>query len=273
MGAPISGLASGSRMTVALRTAFELPFEVTHPGRPFLSTGASVDLILELKAGVARESVIDTLTSTVSLFAALAGHGGLCGSRIHPGQSHLNLRTEVELAPGLVVFNLTECLVDDCALVVLCDLLLHRRHSGSLRRVACVDSGRETRLQEDSTSYSTYPDVYGALPFDLADEMPESGAYTFIAELAQPLNDVNASRLDAALKTWSRCVLSGGFALAPIPPEENYVEPDDPFVTFDNTVEWTFFKHRAHPRSLSALVNVFAAFHYRCQAVQLLTIR
>ena len=103
--------------------------------------------------------------------------------------------------------------------------------------------------------------------------MPESGAYTFIAELAQPLNDVNASRLDAALKTWSRCVLSGGFALAPIPPEENYVEPDDPFVTFDNTVEWTFFKHRAHPRSLSALVNVFAAFHYRFQAVQLLTIR
>jgi len=66
--------------------------------------------------------------------------------------------------------------------------------------------------------------------------------------------------LEFALNLWRDFIADGGFALAPIPPDANYLEPDDPFVDFDQTIEWTVFKLRAHPASIDALVNVMAAF-------------
>jgi len=158
---------------------------------------------------------------------------------------------------------------------VLAHLFLARREALPLQSLEVSVPGERAiqRLGYDPTRLSTYPKVYEKLPFILTNEEPESGGYTFTAELGQPLQAQNGQYLEYALKGWTEGVLAGGYGLAPIPPQESYVEPDSgPLTSFDTTVEWPVFKLRADPACLEGLINIFAAFHYRCQGLVSLTI-
>ena len=94
----------------------------------------------------------------------------------------------------------------------------------------------------------------------------------FAMTYATPLDDATRGALQGVLDSWTATVLAGGFALAPIPPADNYVEPDGPFVEYDATVEWTVFRLRANTAAVDALVNAFAAFHGRHRQITTLTI-
>jgi hypothetical protein len=50
------------------------------------------------------------------------------------------------------------------------------------------------------------------------------------------------------------------------------VEPDNPLVAFENTVEWTLFKLRAQPAALDSLVNILAWSSIRHEKIAEVTI-
>ena len=258
-------------MSAEIRTAFQVPFSVVHPETAFFSSGQPLAVHIQLHPG-AHASAVDRIFKTIGGFADLASTGALAGARIRPDRCELRLDSDPMIRGDDLTFEFSRCLLDDRGLIVLCDLLLHKDLVEPIRSLSVLRSAvdRYSRLQSDS--YSTYPDAYQDLPFPTSDEEPESGSYSFSITLQRPLDTENRQYLQLAFSTWKYAVLRGAFALAPIPPEDNYVEPDDPFVDFDETIEWTVFKLRAHSACISAIKNILGAFHYRCQQLSSLTI-
>lgn len=250
-----------------MTTAYDLPFGVRYSSGSLLASGSPVDVF----AVVHSESDLKVLATVIDLFAGLSATGCLAGTEVEPWNSGLQIYPDYTY----VRFQLINSRVDERALIVLAHLLLARQEDILLESLEVSLPGKRAtqKLQYDPVEMSTYPDVYRKLPFPLIDEQPESGGYTFVAELREPLQAQHGEYLENALKRWTEAILAGGYGLAPIPPQESYVEPDDESVTsFDTTVEWTAFKLRADPASVYGLVNIFAAFHHRCQEIVSLTI-
>lgn len=255
-----------------LRTGYILPFSLRYSRVGLLSAGLAIRA--DGRLGRTAEHGSEALGQVLQGFEMLAGSGALCGAALSPWRSGLRVatpafRSEREFS---VVFQ--DCYVDDRALVVLAHLLLARHDSLRLEFVdLCVQDERPSlTLMTDPDEDSTLPQIVRGLPFLLESENPESGSYTFTAELERPLEEENAAVLESSLAAWVRAVSAGAYGLAPIPPEESYAEPSEEITFFDTTVEWTVFKVRADPACLDGVVNVFAAFHERCQAVRSLSI-
>jgi hypothetical protein len=253
---------SQDRMT----TAYDLPFEVRYAAAPLLSSGDTVRVALRRQS----DDHSPALVEAVEQFVALSETGALAGTDIEPWSSGLHLG-----AWRGAVLDLQKCKVDEQALLVLLHLLLARQDEIMLQSIELSrqDRSASRKLRSDPSTLSWYPDCYRQLPFTLVNEEPESGTYTFVAELKRPLEPTHRENLENALKRWTLAILAGGYGLAPIPPQDSYVEPDDDCVTsFDSTVEWTIFKLRANPDCLQGLINIFAAFHHQRQELVSLTI-
>lgn len=253
-----------------LSTAYELPFAVRYPDAGFFSSGRDVRLTVRLRkpASPDLEQAVDRVFSS---FAALAAIGGLSGADIDPTASGISECACVSAEPLQRTYELRACRIDDHALVTLSDMLLHGSIAPSLERVTVHGTGELVTLV---TSFPqlllSQPIRYKQLPFSLIDESPELGGFTFALSLASPPTPDHLTELQESFDTWTAFVLSGGFALAPIPPDDTYVEPDNPLVDFENTVEWAFFKFRAHPAAIDSLINIIVRFHGRgCRLVEL----
>jgi hypothetical protein len=256
-------------VTPVLYTAFDLPFSVRYPAAGFFSRGADVRVTLHL-----RETAPDTVKASIlrafTLFRALANVGGLGGSAIDPAASGIAAVNTLGSSARQMLLELRVCRTDDRSLVTLVDLLLHRDIAPHLTGVSLDGSPPVTALQTDfKRLFDVHPGRYAKLPFAVHDEEPETGTVVLVLRLNQALGDEPREHLQAAFDTWRDFVRAGGFALAPVRPESNYVEPDDPLVDFDTTVEWTLFKLRAHPAALDALINIVARFHVRQSVVEL----
>jgi hypothetical protein len=254
-----------------MQTAFALPFEVWFPDEPFFSSGGHVTVSVQSRDGV-DSAAFDSIVEVMHLFVAFAETGGLCGSHLSPDRSSMKVPSYHASREGTLTFEFEECRIDDRALIVLCDLLLHKDRAPLVGSLSISRRQEKRPAKPVTRGYSTYPGLYRELPFAFLDCNPESGAYTFSAQLAHPLGDKARHELELAFGAWKDLILAGGFALEPALPEDNYVEPDDPFVDFERSLEWTVFKLRAHSASIHAVVNLFAAFHYRSQPLTALTI-
>lgn len=255
-----------------MKTAYQLPFGVSYPTRAFFASGHDVSVVVRLNDNAPPDGAA-RIADAVTAFIGLAETGALAGAIIKPWQSSVTGRLLTGSPPGEVAFALEQCQFDDAGLMVLCDLLLHERNAPLVQSVAVRMPGVPNQpLACDPDALSDYPARFARLPFPLEDEDPETGAYSFAIEFAAPLDDVTRPVLRNTLDVWTAAVLAGGFALAPIPPSANYVEPDNPFVEYDSTVEWTVFKLRASGAAVDALVNAVTAFHGRARPITALTI-
>jgi hypothetical protein len=255
-----------------IRTAFRLPFRAVHPAEGFFSGGEEVQLSLEFAADPTPTQVA-LADGLMRLFADFAATGALSGQRFAPHRSGVDVGLIEMRSSSVRVYSLGHCRIDDAAMVLLCDMLLRESVALSLRSFIVSNGGQGVDLLQDPNSWSTYPARYTPLPFEVDDQEPESGAYTFVLDLAEPLKSAASSTLTAWLGLWTRCVMAGGYALAPISPKDNYVEPDDSIVDFATTVEWSVFKLRAHPAAIDALVNLLACFSQEVQRVLRLAIQ
>ena len=254
-------------------TGYDLPFEVRTSPAPLLSSGGLVQVVPAYIPDTARDPGL--LAGILELFAGLAATGALAGSDLEPSKSSLKLSATP--GPSAISSNLQfqECRVSEEALVVLVHMILAQQEKLFLRRLDLFQPGRRATLtlERDADEDSTYPGYYRGLPFTLIDEEPESGDYAFTIELWKPLEPKHGEYLEHALKRWTETILAGGYGLAPVPPQDDYVEPDDDCVTsFDTTVEWSVLKLLTDPASLNGLVNIVTSFHHRCQQVVSLTI-
>jgi hypothetical protein len=256
-----------------MKTAYQLPFDVTYPSAAFFASGHDVMVVVRLNDNAPSDGPA-RIAAAVAAFIELVETGALAGEVIKPWQSSVAAcRLMTASPPGEVSFTLEQCQFDDAGLMVLCDLLLHERNAPLVRSLAVRMAGVPNQpLASDPEALSDYPARFARLPFPLEDEDPEGGAYSLGIEFASPLDDATRAVLRRTLHTWTAVVLAGGFALAPIPPAQNYVEPDNPFVEYDSTVEWTVFKLRASGAAVDALVNAVAAFHGRWRPITALTI-
>ena len=255
-----------------IRTAFPLPFRAGYPASGFFSVDEKTQLSLEFAVEPTPAQAV-LADGVMRLFADFAATGALCGERFTPQYSGIDY-CPIELRTSNVrVYSLRNCRIDDSAMVLLCDLFLRESVALSLRSLIVSNGGAGTDLLQDPNSWSTYPARYTPLPFEIDDQQPESGAYTFVLDLAEPLGVSAKSTLTSWLGLWTQIVMAGGYALAPIEPKDNYVEPSATIVDFATTLEWSVFKLRAHPAAIDALVNQFARFSERVQRVLRLEIQ
>ena len=256
-----------------IQTAFLLPFAVQQPPQPFLSQKQPLALTVRC-ASSASEQDVGAVLRTVRLWTQFANTGGLAGSRINPAEAELHVSATSPPANPHCHFGLSECYVDDRAYVVLVEMLLRGPAASLIEAVELSRRFGEPLLSLTcGAKTSTYPATYAHHPFALTDQRPESGAYTVVLEMAQPLLDDNRNTLESALMIWTQVVLAGGFALAPNSPSDNYVEPDHQLTVFDLTVEWSMFKLQADPASIGALLNVLTCFSLSRQRISSVTIQ
>jgi hypothetical protein len=260
-------------MSETIATAYNLPFEVRlSPGR-VLSSGGPVCLVCTLSSQ--RQADLSAITEIIELFIGLATTGAMAGHEIEPWKCELELRAPLSFVGHVIRLEFSSCRLDERALIVLTNLFLARRDTLVLRSVEVFipKSPPALTLRYDPDLSYTLPDAYAKPPFLLNDEKPESGAYTLTAELAAPLLAKHQQYLDGALRKWTETVRAGGYELAPVPPSNSWVEPAyDAVIVFDNSFEWGILKLRADPDCINGLVNIFSAFHHRCQALVSLTI-
>ncbi len=257
----------------SLATAYDLPFEVRYSNEDIFSTGGVVHGTAKVRNGASVDST--PLPSTLDLFARLASTGALAGKDLSPAHSGLTFGPHSHAGGSLITFEFVGCRTDQRALIVLAHLCFGLQDVVRLESLefSAPATRASRRLPLIPQGLSTYPEIYRPLPFAFEDEDPEGGAYTFSAELKEPLSEASAKALTESLNTWVEALLTGAYGLAPIPPQECYVEPQEEGLTaFGQTVEWTAFKVRADPSCVNGLVNMFAAFHHRCQEIRELTI-
>ena len=252
-----------------IKTAYALPFRVTYPTKPFFSSGGAASLVVQLS----KDSGADHISETIRRFVDLANTGALAGSTIEPWRSGLAATTSMTVGPRRVSQIIDTCAIDDTSLVVLCDLLQHEGAAGYVEELEITREGSTRQiLRSEQDSFSTMPERFQKIPFPIEDEQPECGTYSFELSLSRPLIDLERTTLRAALNIWTTAVLAGAFALAPIPPADNYAEIDGPPIEYDSTLEWSVFKLRAAPAAIDCLINIFAAFHSRCCPIKELII-
>jgi hypothetical protein len=256
-----------------LHTGYSLPFAVRHSRPPLLSNGFRVQVRGKLRQ-VGKDAPA-ALSEVLNLFEQLAVCGALGGNGRKEEPSSMHVGRPVFQSELQFSASMESCCVDECALVVLCHLFLARREQLDLEwlEFSTALDPPDLLLQKDRDEESSLPGVVANLPFRLIDENPESGGYTFSAELGRPIEEHHVETLESALSIWVECVLAGAYAMAPFAPEDSYVETDSDEVTsFNSTVEWTVYKVRADPACIRGVVNIFAAFDRRWQAVRSLTI-
>jgi len=252
-------------------TGYVLPFRVVYSDG-VLSSGFPSYIHVRFADSLGVDAVVDA----VETFALLAASGALCGASIDPALSTFKLRRHAPTSPNELRWSIEQPLICDEALVVLAHLLYaaHATAQIDLAEVVHRSTNQEPLLlANDKQLASTYPPLCNALPFAIDVAEPEGGTCSFEVELAEPLETRHADWLNGMLETWARVVTLGGYAMAPVPPEEGYVEPDELITTYERTIEWSLFKLRADEASIDAIVNGFAAFAVRCQGIDRLTIR
>lgn len=252
-------------MMETIGIAYDLPFEVRYsPGRVF-SCGGDVSIFVNV---LEPSTNMNILAEIVRMFAALGKTGALSGAEIEPWKSELMLSEASSAAARSNRFDFSYCLADERALSVLLQLLMAKRTVLALESVRISSQGRQPniKLRQIPDLSTTLPEIFSHLPFLLIDENPESSGYTFTAELQRPLLPEQQRYLEEALRIWTTVVRAGGYEMAPIPPEESFVElVSDSVAVFDTTVEWGITKLRADPDCINGIVNIFGAFHTRCQ--------
>lgn len=261
---------SGKRFS----TAYAIPFRVTYAGADAWASGTALQIAVRY-TGVPNETF--QAVAPVRLLTQLAATGALAGNSIRPSTSSLRLSEhDILAARRHIALMLRDCVVDPCSIVVLTHLFLAADSAVLPEEISIFPPTGETALHSlsDQTSeFSTYPERYAALPFRLIDEQPESGGYTFTADLASNVTPEAALSLGRDLSVWTAAVKAGAYGLAPIPPQQSYAEPaQEAPACFDTTIEWSVSKVRADPACIDALVNIFAAFHDRWHSIKELTI-
>ncbi|SFM81048.1 hypothetical protein [Variovorax sp. OV329] len=253
-----------------IATGFSLPFQFRYS-----ALGAMAGQPLAIRVRVAQPDPDGLVALTLRLFGQMALSGALGGGSVAPWDCTLALSVLPGRDPGESVFRAQPCRLADEAWVVLCHLLLRLHQRLPIRSVDVLAPGDASpRVLVTDAAESTFPGVYGRLPFALEDRKPEGGGYSFYLRLESPLAPDSELRLNQALEVWVRAVLLGAYAMAPGDPARCYVEPDGKgVVSYGHVIEWAVFKLQADPvAALAGLVNLLACFHARCQPLSMVEI-
>ncbi|MHC4103658.1 MAG: hypothetical protein ACYSR9_01860 [Planctomycetota bacterium] len=248
-----------------ITTGYKLPFRFIHSD---LATLSGQPVSIRIRTAVPDDAKL--VYSTMQLFNQLASTGELGSEHLAPWDTQFSVTAQPSKDSCDLLFHVDPCLIADEAWVVLCHLLLKVHQNVAITRVEVLAAGDTSPVNMIETGESTYPRAYAHLPFVLDDQQPEGGSYNFLITLALPLTSENEATLNRWLDTWVQSILHGGYALAPIDPASDYVEPYGHGVdTYDTIIEWAVFKLRADPiAAIDALVNLLACFHVRCQPLQ-----
>jgi hypothetical protein len=260
-------------MTDEISTAYELPFNVKYGGVfAFRGEGEIKGKIHQKSDGPMNSGLI---SESLHLFCKLARTGALAGRLLSPSNSHMSLVGSISTQGAELTFYLAYRSVDPGSLVVFTNLLLAIYKSARIEQLqlGAESAARSYALACDPQRKSTYPLVSEFLQFKVFDDEPEGGGYTFTAMLKNPMRPEHAEILLRNLTIWVESVRAGVYGLAPIPPEESYVETyEDALTYFDLSVEWSVLKVRADSACINGVVNIFGAFHDTCQELISLTI-
>ncbi len=253
-----------------LFTGYALPFAVEIAQAPLLSSGADVEVRCAC-AGAPGLGAGPELRRALDRFVRLARTGALGSSLVPAGGSSIS---GVTLSPGGIAV-LGACRVDERAAIILTYLLFAQRHPLALRSVQLLPSPPSRAalhpLARDPNEESSLPDHPDEPPFQLFDEDPGGRSRTFTAEFSRDILPAEELMLTDAFEAWADVVSAGGYGLAPIPPEESYIEPEPP-AFWGSGMEYSVLKLDADPQAVEAVINLFVAFHRRCCPLVSLTI-
>lgn len=248
-----------------ISTHYHLPFQFNYCERVF-SCGGEVQLVMRVE----NPNHMQPLQRIVQSFSSLAETGAFSGYQIPPWESTMKLGQMVSTSGNELRFYMENCFLADEALIVLAHMLLTAHDSTPIEYIKIQSSLQRDQkiLKLTSEDKTTYPRAYPHLPFVLSDHEPEGGGYSFLIDLEKPLEQKFEICLNKALGAWVDTVLNGGYVAFPMDPGRCYVEPDEKEVTaYENKVEWAIFKLQADQASLDGLINLFIAFHTRCQKI------
>lgn len=248
---------------IATRYLLPFRFEYVDVGR---LRGRPVSIAV--KAAVPDEGGV--VAEALRAFTRLAKTGALGSRDIPPWETEFIATFEPATRPQEALVRVESCCLAPEAWVVLAHLLL-RAHR--FVPIESVDVRGDEYFSPVPLRYgvdSTYPRVLQPLPFVLEDTKPEGGGYSFFIILESPLVPAHEAVLNRHLSAWVGGVCAGAYALAPIDPVNDYVEPDSAGITaYDTTIEWAVFKLRADPvAALGGLLNLLAWFHVCGQPIR-----
>jgi hypothetical protein len=232
----------------------------------FLS-GTRGDFVVSI--GAVGKSPRTRLRRIFELFERLAGTGALCGARIPPGRSRIQIGRLV-VSGAEVRVSFAEAAIDARSVIVLAHLLYRQQKWLAVQSLTVSVEGASdyVAVGRDLNENSTYPGRYAELPFELIDEDPETDALTFEIQCKRPPSPAMVAALEMGFSTWYEAVVRAGYALALIPPEDSHVETyDDEITVIGDVAECSYHKLTADDAAVDAVLNICAAMHERVEPI------
>jgi hypothetical protein len=247
--------------SVPVATAYDLPFTVTLPPPPLLSTGQTVRLQV-LPAAPRTEEVIEDYESVVTPFAVLAETGALAGASPSPAFARAFEWFGPEWVGAGLEWQFEGCVFDDRAAVVLAQLFLLSHKAHPVRAVTLTAPGRATApLPYDSRVNDPYPPIWRPAPFPVFIDPDLYDAVTLRVKFVRTMTADEGRTIDSLIMTWAAVTSLGAYGAAPIPPEECTALFPEKVILIDDELELPITKMRAHRSCLHGLVNVCIALH------------
>jgi hypothetical protein len=249
-------------------TTLVLPFDVQLGRRPLFASGQDVVVECSLSKAAGGEAELATVFDR---FARLARTGALGSPIVEPASSCVG---DVVVASNRAVFR--GCRVDERGVVVLAHLLFGQQKKVGLRSVRMTVVGSPGALTErleyrGGEQDSSYPERPVNLPFVVDDLDPDGDSRTFTAEFEKDVEPGLAASLSNSLIAWADVVRAGGYAVAGVPPETGYLEPETP-TCWGSGLEYAVSKLRASGQCTEGVVNILAAFDRRACRLRSLAI-
>lgn len=256
--------------TPTIQLPYLLPFEILASPLPLLSTGGDVIVMAGLEKKLSR-AIVQTLESSIQMFASLAEIGGLSGSAIPPWESGFELLGDPDISSHTITWRLSRCRLDDRAILVLINVLLLEAKRLDLRTLSIHQSNQSEGLEalpQGSGVEPLYPAVYERLPFDYeVDEAAEGDSRLLSVAFEGAVSAEQYEALQGWLSTWAGVTMNGAFADPPNLPSAPSLLVDPNIEVHGHELEWSIEKIQAHPSALDSLVNVLTALHHEVASI------
>lgn len=241
---------------------YDLPFPVLFHPLPLFSKGGSITLTTELKYFPIDEAVNAVSASVTPFFVLASETGALGGDTIPPWVTSIGWMEGPEISGKTFKWDFEECQIDERAILILVNLLLAVVKKHPLEKLTISQSKSMEpylTLTSDSEVTHPYPPQWPTIPFSVTIDDELSETFSLTIQFKKSLTTEEIEVIEAMLLTWAGVAMCGAYAIHPQPPSSYPLIPEQTVTVFDNELEWTISKYRAHPGGINGLINICVA--------------
>ena len=245
----------------AIATPYALPYRAAVQPPPLLSGGGKA--ILRVVAATSLDhAAVGDYDSVMTAFGVLALTGALAGTAGPPSQATAFDWSRPHRSSTAVEWELSRCVFDERSAVLLAQFFMLSHPANPISGVAVFGpGGAAAPLAYDASLEDPYPPIWQPTPFPVSLDPDIHDSATLRIRFSRAPDLREQTRIRAPIIDWGVATKMGAYGVAPVPPNECFLQFDPEVVYLGDDLEFNLVRLRAHPSCLHGLINVCIAIH------------